>query len=143
MCRMVSACQGFNADPMADTSAHKPSFQHRCGVVCFTIVAKFSLYCVRPARGQARHKTGQFRQVRDPEQRAALPHDDLGIRSHDVGPLRRNQTDRAIIEAQQQAPAGSIVSLADTNGGAAAKRVEGVGYNNTLRQSEGNACILD
>jgi hypothetical protein len=94
------------------------------------------------ARGHARHKEGQFHQVRDPEQRAALPHDNLGIGSDDVGPLRRNRTDCAVVEAQQQTPAGSIKSLADTNGTAAAKRVEGVGYNNTLRGSEGNACTL-
>jgi hypothetical protein len=89
-----------------------------------------------------RHKAGQFRQVRDPEQRAALPHDDLRIGSDDVGPLPRNRTDCAVLEAQQQAPAGPVVSLADTDGWQAAERMKGVGYQNLLRGSEGNACIL-
>jgi len=63
---------------------------HHSGVNCFTEAAELSLQSIRSARGEARYKTGYFRQVRDPEQRAALPHDDLRIGSDDIGPLRRN-----------------------------------------------------
>ena len=90
-----------------------------------------------------RYKAGQFRQVRDPEQRAALPHDDLRVGSGDIGPLRRNGADCAVVEAQQQAPTGPIVALADTDSWPAGERVKGVGYENTLHASDGNACILE
>lgn len=89
-----------------------------------------------------RHKAGQLRQVGDSEQRAALSHDDLGIGSDDVGPLPRNRTDCAVLEAQQQTPAGPVASFADTDGWPAAERMKGMGYQNMLRGSEGNACIL-
>jgi hypothetical protein len=56
--------------------------------------------------------------------------------------LRRNRTDCAVVEAQQQAPAGPVVSFTDTNGWPAAERMKGVGYENVPRASEGNACIL-
>jgi hypothetical protein len=88
------------------------------------------------------HEAGQFHQVRDPEQRAALPHENLRIGSDSVGPLRRNRTECAVIKAQQQAPSGSVVSFADADGRPSAERMKGVGYKNMLRGSEGNACFL-
>jgi len=111
-------------------------------MICFTNAAYLSLHCVRPACGNACHEAGQFRQLHESEQRAALPQYDLRIWSDGVSPLRRNRTDCAIIEAQQQAPAGPVVSLADTDGSPPSKRMEGVGYDDMLRGSEGNACIL-
>lgn len=93
-------------------------------------------------RGHSRHEAGQFHQVCDPEQRAALPYDDLRIGSDGVRPLRRNGTDCAVIEAQQQAPAVPVVSLADTDGNPSAGRMKGVGYKNLMRGSEGNVRIL-
>ena len=113
------------------------------GINCFTKAAELSLQCIRSARGQARYKAGQFRQVRDPEQRAASPHDDLRIGSDDIGPLRRNGADYAVVEAQQQAPTSPVVALADTDGWPADERMKGVGYENTLHACDGNACILE
>jgi hypothetical protein len=71
-----------------------------------------------------------------------LPHDDLRIGRGGVGPLRRNRTDCAVVKAQQQASAGPVVSFADTDGRPSAERMKGVDYENLLRASEGNACIL-
>ncbi len=91
---------------------------------------------------QAGHQASQFCQVRDPEQGAALPHDDLRIGRHDISPLRRNRAYCAVIEAQQQALAGRVASLADTDSGPADERMKRVGYDNMMLASEGNDCIL-
>ena len=93
-------------------------------------------------RGHASHEAGQFHQVCDQEQGTALSHDDLRIGGDGVRPLRRNGTDCAVIEAQQQAPAVPVVSLADTDGDPSAKRMKGVGYKNLMRGSEGNVRTL-
>jgi hypothetical protein len=107
---------------------------YRCGGIILTL---------RPARdGYARHKAGQFSQIHEPEQRAALPHDNLRIGSDDVGPLRRHRADCAVVKAQQQAPTGRVASLADTDSWPPGERMKGVSYENKLRASEGNACIL-
>jgi hypothetical protein len=93
-------------------------------------------------RDHSSHDAGQFHQVCDPEQRAALPYDDLRIGGDGVRPSRRNGTDCAIIEAQQQAPAVPVVSLADTDGRLSAERMKGVRYKNLMCGGEGNVRIL-
>jgi hypothetical protein len=88
------------------------------------------------------HQASQLCQVRDPEQGAALSHDDLRIGRHDISPLRRNRAYCAVVEAKQQTPGGRVASLADTDSGSADERMEGVGYGNMMLASDGNACIL-
>jgi hypothetical protein len=88
-----------------------------------------------------RHKTGEFNQVRDPEWRAPLPHDNFGIRGNHVGPLRWNRANGAVVDAQQNSLAGPVIALADADELPAAEWVEGMGYADKLRRSGGNVCI--
>src|ERR1700677_4987904 len=81
-----------------------------------------------PLQGEAFHKLGEINQVRDPKRRAPLPHDDFGIRSDHVGPLRRNRTNGAVVDAQQKSLAGSVIALTDADELPAAERMEGMGY---------------
>jgi hypothetical protein len=81
-----------------------------------------------PLRGQAGHKTGQFHQVRDSEQRPPLPHEDFRIRRGDVGPLRRNGANRAVVHTQQESLAGPVTAFADADEPLASERMEGVSY---------------
>jgi hypothetical protein len=63
--------------------------------------------------------------------------------SDDVSPLRRNRTYCAVVEPQQQAPAGRVASLADADGGPTSERMKGVSYEDMMLASEGNGCILE
>jgi hypothetical protein len=98
------------------------------GIFYLTLAAELSLHRVQPAPGHAHYQAGQFCQVRDPEQSAAFPHDDLRIGRDDISPLRRNRAYCAVVEAQQQALAGGVASLADTDSGPTDERMKGVGY---------------
>jgi hypothetical protein len=89
-----------------------------------------------------RHEASQLRQVCDPEQGAALPHDDLSIGDDGIGPLRRNRTDCAVIKPQQEALTLVVGPFADAGARPSAERVKGVGYKNLLCASEGNSRIL-
>ncbi len=88
------------------------------------------------------HKTGKTYEVDNPKKRMPLPHDDFRIRAHSVGPLRRNRANRAVIDAQQEPLAGSVIAFADADKLPTGERMERVGYADKLRRSGGNACIL-
>lgn len=93
-------------------------------------------------RRETLDKTGQLHEVRSPNERALLPQDSLGIRSNSIGPLRRNRANPAAIEPQQEPLTGPVVALADADQLPTGKWMEGVGYADKLRRSDGNVCIL-
>ena len=47
------------------------------------------------------YQASKFQQVRDPEERPLLPHDDLGIGSNYIYPLRRNRANGLNVDPQQ------------------------------------------
>ena len=95
-----------------------------------------------PIRGEALHKSRKFQQIRNPENRASLPHGDFGIRGDHVGPLRRNRANSVVVDAQQVSLAGPVLTLADEDKLPSAEWMERVGYADKLCQSGGNVCIL-
>ena len=107
------------------------------GKVLLTSFRKFGT----PLRGQARHKTGEFHQVRNPEQRAPLSHENFRIGRGDVGPLRRNGANGSVVDAQQESLAGPVIAFADADKLPAAEGMEGMGYANKVRRSGGSVCI--
>jgi hypothetical protein len=92
-------------------------------------------------QGQARHETGEMHQVHNPEERSPLSHDDFGVRRGNVGPLRRNRANRPVIDAQQESLAGPVFPFTHAGERPAAERMEGMGYADKLRRSDGNVCI--
>jgi len=92
-------------------------------------------------RGQARHKPGEFDQVRNSEQRPPLSHEDFRIRRCNVGPLRRNGANGSLVHAQQESLAGPVVAFADADELPASERMEGMSYADKMRRRGGNVCI--
>lgn len=94
-----------------------------------------------PLPGETRHETGEFQQVRDAKECASLSHHDFWIRRDRVGPLRWNGANHPVIDTQQQPLAGAVIAFADAGELTAGERMEGMGYANKLRRSNGKACI--
>ena len=88
-----------------------------------------------------RHKTGEFHQVRNSEQRPPLAHEDFRIRRSEVGPLQRNGANGCVVHTQQESLAGPVIAFADADKLPAAEGMEGVGYADKVRRSGGNVCI--
>ena len=88
-----------------------------------------------------RHETGEFHQVRNPEQRPPFAHEDFRIRRSDVGPLRRNGANGSVIHTQQESLAGPVMAFADADELPAGKRMEGMRYADKMRGNRGNVCI--
>ena len=91
-------------------------------------------------RREACHKKGELEQVAEAAQRTPVPHDNFKIRRHDVGLLRRNSEDSAVVEAQQQPPTSPVGSHADTDGMLSGKRMEWMGNGDKLLRSKRSAC---
>lgn len=71
-----------------------------------------------------------------------MPDEDLRIRGGNVGPLRRNRANRAVVYAQQKPFARKVFAFADADELAASERMKGVSHADKLRRSDGNVCIL-
>jgi hypothetical protein len=84
-------------------------------------------------RGQTRHKTGEFHQVRNSEQRPPLSHKDFRIRHRNVSPLRRNGATGSVVHTQQESLAGPVMAFADADELLASERMEGVSYADKVR----------
>ena len=88
------------------------------GVIRFTIAAYLSLHIVactvRQFAGKALHEIRQFQQVGDPQRCASVADHHLGIRAHEISPLRRNRPDRAIFGLQQKAFTLSVGASSNT-----------------------------
>ena len=85
-----------------------------------------------PGQGKARHKAGEMHQVHNPEERPPLSHDDFGVGRGNVGPLRRNGANRSVIDAQQEALAATVMTLADADELSTAEWVKGMRYAKAL-----------
>jgi hypothetical protein len=70
-----------------------------------------------------------------------LPHDNLRIGSGNVGPLRRNGANRAVVDAQQEPLAVPVIALANAGERSAGERMEGMNYADKLRRSDGKARV--
>ena len=94
-----------------------------------------------PPRRKLLDKTGQPHEVDNPKKRPAAPHDDLGIRDRNVGPLWGNRANRAVVDAQQEALAGPVMALADADELPVGERMERVGHADKLCRSDGMVCF--
>ena len=83
---------------------------------------------------------GELEQVAEAAQSTPVAHGNFKIRRHDVGPLRRNSADSAVVEAQQQPPTGPVGSHADTDGLLTGARMERMGDGDKLLRSKRSAC---
>jgi len=83
---------------------------------------------------------GELEQVAEAAQSTPVPHDNFKIGRHDVGPLRRNRADSAVVEAQQQPPTSPVGSHADTGGLLPGARMERMGDGDKLLRSKRSAC---
>lgn len=86
------------------------------------------------------YKKGELDQVAEAAQSTPVAHGNFKIRRHDVGPLRRNSADSAVVEAQQQPPTGPVGSHADTDGMLTGARMERMCDGDKLLRSKRNAC---
>ena len=80
-----------------------------CGIIIITVCAR-SRGC--PV-GKALHQAGQLHQVDSTQKCPSMTHDDLWIRAHKIGPLRRNRPYGSAVTLQQEAFAIPVVSFAD------------------------------
>lgn len=79
-----------------------------------------------PLPTQLADQSGQLHQVSGAEQGAVPASEDLRVRSHQIGPLQRDGTNRAVIHLQEQMRPVAVVSLANTGQLLAAQRMEGM-----------------
>lgn len=99
-----------------------------CGINCLTYAAELSLHLAdasqAPLLAKTRHQIGELQQIRDPQEGTPLPHNNLGIRSDRVRPLRRNRANGAVVGLQQQPFTRAVIPLSDAKELPAAERVE-------------------
>ena len=123
----------------------------RCvsGVNCFTCAAQLALHIIvlgtpqAPPDNKARHKTFEFHQVHDAQERTAPAHDQLWVGGDDVCPLQRNRADGRLVELLQESLAVSVVPLADADELLSAERVERMRYAHKVRRSSRRVCNLN
>jgi hypothetical protein len=95
----------------------------------------------RPSRRKLLDKTGQPYKVDYSKKRSPSPHDDLGIRGRNVGPLRRNRANPVVVDAQQEPLAGPVMAFADADELPLGEGMEGMGHADKLRRSAGTVCF--
>jgi hypothetical protein len=83
--------------------------------------------------GKLLDKACELQQVHDAKERPSPPHDHVGIRRDDIGPLRRNRPNGRIVDPQQEPLAVAVVPCADVLESLSAERMEGVGYAHKVR----------
>jgi hypothetical protein len=76
------------------------SWRHNSVYVCGRFILTLRWDHGTPLRVQVRHKTGEFHQIRNSEQRSPLSQKDFRIRRSDIGPLRRNGANRSVVHTQ-------------------------------------------
>ncbi len=68
---------------------------------------------------------------------------DLGIRRHQIRPLRRHRVNQSILALKQQRHSITVVSLANTSQLMPAKRMKRMHHTNKTRRCNRSICILD
>ena len=79
-----------------------------------------------PLPTELTHQSSQLHQVPGAKQGAVSASNDLQVGSHQICPLQRDGTNRAIIHLQEQMRPVAVVSLANTGQLLAAERMEGM-----------------
>ena len=95
-----------------------------------------------PPNRELLDKTGEPHEIHDSEKRPALPDEDLRIRGGNVGPLRRNRANRAVIDTQQKPLARPVMAFADADELPAGEWMKGVSHADKLRRGDGKVCFL-
>lgn len=118
-----------------------------CGVFSLTSAAEFPLrpicrlHCIPPA--QLLDQSGEFQQIHYAEERLLPTDDNLGVRRHEIRPLRRNRADGHLIDVEQEPSAIAGVPLTYARQLLAAERMEWVRDAHKTRRCACNTCILD
>ena len=87
-------------------------------------------------------ETGKPQEIHKSEKRPPMSDEDLKIRGYNVGPLRRNRANRAVVDAQQEPLARPVMAFADADELPPGERMKGVNHADKLRRSDGNVCFL-
>ena len=85
----------------------------------------------------------KLHQILDANECPLVADDQLGIRRYLIGPLRRNGADRFVPDLQEEAPAITVASLADTNKLLAAQRVKRMQDTHKTRGCDRSVCTLE
>jgi hypothetical protein len=107
-----------------------------CGIVSFTRHRATRLVA------QSLHQFGEFQKIGDPDHRAPLAEDDLGIGRHIIRPLRQYRAHRLFVDPQQEPRTVPVVPLADADKLLSAERMERVRHAYKTHCSGRRACIL-
>ena len=131
--------------------AHLPRTVHarlsNGGIFTITHAAQFSLHPIgrlqRITSAEPLNQSSEFHQVRHPEERSPLAHDDLRVLGNNVRPLRGNRANGLIINLQQKPPAIAVVPFAQAGELLSAEGMERMSYPHKARRCKGSICILD
>jgi hypothetical protein len=118
-----------------------------CGVFSLTPAAEFPLRPIcrlpRIPFAELLDQPGEFQQISHAEERLLSTDDNLGIRRHEIRPLRWNRADGRLINVQQEPSAIPVIPLAYTRQLLAAERMEWVRDAYKTRRCICTTCILD
>ena len=89
------------------------------------------------------NQASKFQQVHHTEKRPPLTHDDLGIRSDQIRPLRRNRANRSNLGFKQQSHPIAVVSLAHANQLLTTQWMERMRHPYKTRCCNRSICTLD
>jgi hypothetical protein len=117
------------------------------GIFAITPAAQFALRPMgrlqRITSAEPLDQSSEFHQVRHPEERSPLTHDDLRVLGNKVRPLRGNRANGLIINLQQKPPAIAVVPFTQAGELLSAEGMERMSYPHKARRCEGSICILD
>ena len=117
------------------------------GIFTLTPAAQFALRAIgrlqRITSAEPLDQSSEFHQVRHPEERSPLAHDDLRVLGNKVRPLRGNRANGLIINLQQKPPAIAVVPFAQAGELLSAEGMERMSYPHKARRCEGSICILN
>ncbi len=120
---------------------------NNCGIFTITPAAQFALRPIgrlqRITSAEPLDHSSEFHQVRHPEERSPLAHDDLRVLGNKVRPLRGNRANGLIINLQQKPPAIAVVPFTQAGELLSAEGMERMSYPHKTRRCEGSICILD
>ena len=118
-----------------------------CGVLEVTTAAKSALRMVWPPTritlAELIYQAFEFQQICPAERRTILAYDDFRVGSNEIRPLRRNRTDRDIINPEKQTSSVTVVALARASELFAAERMERMRDPHKTRCCDRNICTRD
>jgi hypothetical protein len=118
-----------------------------CGIFIITHAAQFTLRLIghlpRIPPAEPFYQSSECHQVRHPEKRSPLAHDDLRILGTKVRPLWGNRANDLIINLQQKPPAIAVIPLTHTGELSSTEGMERMSHPHKTRGCEGSSCIQD